>query len=219
MANLYALKLIGVAGIFSYGVAKLLAKAEIIAYRRYKLVGIPLDAMPKMPKGFETRLLTPQQLANEQIDVGEETQAARFAAGLKCLGTYNAKGVLVATSWVTDQDYEEDEAFLRYQLPENCCWDTGLWVAPEFRGGRAFAAAWAGLAGWMRERGLRWSLSRITDYNLASLQSHSRLKAIPLGSCIILKAGTVQFATSAKPRLASTRATTPPVLELDVERA
>ena len=83
----------------------------------------------------------------------------------------------------------------RFVPPPGACWDTGLYVRPEFRAGRAFAALWAGSAAWMAERSLDWSMSRIAAYNLDSLRSHARMGAVEIGSLTALKLGHRQWLT------------------------
>ena len=90
---------------------------------------------------------------------------------------------------------------MRFLLPAGCCWDTGLWIAPQHRMGRSFAALWAGAGEWMDARGLSHSLSRISDYNLPALLAHKRMGAKVLAHRSFLQLGNWQWSASARPRL------------------
>jgi hypothetical protein len=195
------LQMLGLAGVLSYAAARLAAKAGMLGYNRYTLVAVPIDGMPKMPRGFTVAELTPSALATETIDVSSEVQAARFAQGLTCLGAYNAKEELVGVNWIGTAPFIEDEVHVRFSVPNDAGWDTGLWVKPEHRLGRAFAALWAGTADWLRARDRHWSMSRIADYNLPSILSHRRMGSVTVGHITAIRFFRWQWMADGKPRI------------------
>ena len=88
-----------------------------------------------------------------------------------------------------------------FRIPAGTAWDTGMWVHPDHRLGRAFSALVAALGEWMGRQGVAGSYSRIADYNLASLTAHRRLGARMLGHFGVLKVGNWQWCAQGRPRL------------------
>jgi hypothetical protein len=195
------LQMLGLAGLLSYGAARLAARAGMLGYNRYTLVAVPIEGMPKMPRGFQVTELSAEALAKLEIDVSVEVQAARFAQGLSCLGAFNPKGELVGVNWIGIGHFVEDEVHVRFSVPADAGWDTGLWVKPEHRLGRGFAALWAGTAEWLHTRGRRWSMSRIADYNLPSILSHKRMGSVTVGHITAIRFFRWQWMADGKPRI------------------
>lgn len=201
MPDIISLKMLGIAGVVSYAAARLASKAGVIGYRRYVLVAVPVSGMPQMPRGFTVRALRPDELGDHVIDVPMEAQADRFAQGLTCLGAFNAKGVMVGVNWVGISDFTESEVHVRFGLPPKAGWDCGLWIAPQYRLGRGFAALWAGTADWLRARNCECSVSWIVDYNLPSLLSHKRMGAVTIEHLTVLRFFNWQYAASGRPKV------------------
>ena len=201
MPDIVSLKMLGVAGVLSYAAARLATKAGIVGYRRFAMVSVPLAGMPDMPRGFAVRELPPAVLSQQTIDVPQPVQEGRFAQGLICLGAFNPKGELVGVTWVGNGPYIETLVHVRFAVPSDAAWDTGLWIAPTHRLGRGFAALWAGTAEWMRANGKSCSMSWIADYNLPSLLSHKRMRAVTLGRIIIFRVFQWQYVAEGRPRL------------------
>jgi hypothetical protein len=199
--DIVSLKMLGVAGVVSYAAARLATKAGIVGYRRFAMVSVPLAGMPDMPRGFTVRELTPAALSQLTIDVPQPVQAGRFAQGLNCLGAFNPKDELVGVTWVGSEPFTETLFHVRFAVPDDAAWDTGLWIVPKHRLGRGFAALWAGTADWMRANGKRSSMSWIADYNLPSLMSHKRMGALTLGRITILRVFSWQYMAEGRPRL------------------
>ena len=193
--------MLGVAGLLSYAAARFAARAGMLGYNRYSLVAVPVEGMPDMPRGFRVEVLDAEALAEHKIDVSTDVQATRFAQGLVCLGAFNAKNQLVGVNWVGCGPFVEDEVHVRFSVPENAGWDTGLWVRPEYRLGRGFAALWAGTAEWLRTQNLQWSISRIADYNLPSILSHKRMGAVTVGHITAVRLHKWQWMAQGRPRM------------------
>ncbi|MGL5838885.1 MAG: hypothetical protein ACRCY3_10335 [Sphingorhabdus sp.] len=201
MPSITTLQMLGLAGILSYAAARFATKAGVLGYNRYALVAVPVSGMPKMPRGFRVEALSPDVLASIEIDVSPEVQSGRFAQGLSCLGAFNAKNELVGVNWIGLAPFIEDEVHVRFSLPQGTAWDTGLWVRPDHRMGRAFATLWAGTAGWLSERGCFWSISRIADYKLQTIQSHNRMNAVIIGHITVMRLFRWQYMAQGFPRL------------------
>jgi len=71
-------------------------------------------------------------------------------------------------------------------------WDFDVYVAPAFRATRLFGQLWEAANALLRERGHRWTFSRISGFNAASLAAHRRLGATDLGRATFLTLGPLQ---------------------------
>ena len=201
MPALQTIQLIGVVSTLSYALARVAMASGFAAFYRYAIVAVPRDAMPPMPAGWRVEAMSADTLAGHTIDVGPAIQAQRFAEGLTCLAAFNRHNRLTGVIWLAQGAYREEEVDVDFLLPPGACWDTGLWVAPQHRLGRSFPALWAGVAQWMDARGIGQSLSRITDYNVASILAHRRLKARTLSHHSFLRIGNWQWSSDTRPRL------------------
>ena len=201
MAGMQTLQMLGAIGAASYLAARLARASGKAAFHRYVIVAQPRAGLPPMPRGFRVAELRAEELAGHNIDIGPAVAARRFAEGLTCLGAFDAKDRLTGLIWLREQSHLEDEVAVRFVVPAATCWDTGLWIAPDARLGRTFAALWAGVATWMEPRGLRHSLSRVSDYNLAALNAHRRMGASELAHHTFIRFGNWQWCRTARPRL------------------
>ncbi len=173
MAALQTIQLLGLLGAVSYGLARLARASRSAAWHRYAVVAQPRSGLPTMPRGFAVRELSAAELAGQEIDASPAVQAERFAAGLTCLGAFDPRGQLTGLVWLGTGTYDEDEVAVRFLLPADCCWDTGLWIAPEHRMGRTFAALWAGVKAWMARA--RADLLAQPDQRLQPDCAHARI--------------------------------------------
>jgi hypothetical protein len=209
-----SLKMLGLAGVLSYAAARLAVKAGVLGYNRYTLVAVPVHGMPEMPRGFRVVPLDAAMLARFPIDVGLDVQSARFDQGMVCLGAFNSKDELVGVNWLGAEPFTEDEVHVRFAVPVDAVWDTGLWVKPQYRLGRGFAALWAGTALWLMAHGRVWSMSRIADYNLPSILSHRRMGALTVGHITAFRVFRWQFMSEGVPRRVCTLNDPPALLLL-----
>jgi hypothetical protein len=204
---------LGTATTLSYAIGRSAARIPGVSWHRYRLIAVPLSGMPKMPRGYAVRELSAGELKTLVIDAPLEVQADRFARGLICLGAFDGE-VLVGVNWLARDHYDEDEVDVRFLLPADAAWDTGLWIREDRRLGRSFAALWAGTAAWLAEQGLTRSLSRIADYNLGSLRPHERMGGKTLGMLAAARIGAWQVALGARPALVRAGAGAPAVCDL-----
>lgn len=188
-------------GLASYAAAFVCVKLRHVSYDRFVLIAVPAAGLPDMPRGYSQRVLGPADLAALTIDVGPAIQAERFAAGMECLGVFDPAGELAGISWLAKQAYREGHLQVRFRLPDNAAWDTGLWVPEHKRMGRAFAATWGAIRHWLQREQLDWTLSSIADYNIPSILSHRRLGARTLGHVAVVRIGRWQFTVGARPFL------------------
>jgi hypothetical protein len=118
----------------------------------------------------------------------------RFADGAVCHVAVRGDK-LVGFIWTKQGSYQEDEVRCHYVLrPSNqLAWDFDAYVAPEFRMSRAFSQLWDAANEYLRELGRRWTISRISAFNAASLRSHQRLGLTRLHTGYFLVLGPVQI--------------------------
>ncbi|MET3133191.1 hypothetical protein AAKU55_003476 [Oxalobacteraceae bacterium GrIS 1.11] len=124
---------------------------------------------------------------------------ARYAGGALSLAAVK-NGRLSGFLWLRLDAYQEDEVRARYALASSqSCWDFDVWVRPEDRFGLTFARLWEEANRLLRARAVRWSCSRISAFNRASLAAHARIGTLKLGSATFLRCGRWQwmFATLA----------------------
>jgi acetyltransferase (GNAT) family protein len=121
--------------------------------------------------------------------------AQRFAMNATCIVAEKA-GRFVGFVWLKEREYPEDEVRCLYRLvpPALAAWDFDVYIEPAYRVGRTFARLWDAANAWLRERGYRWTISRISAFNPESLAAHRRLGMRTIGSAIFVRISGAQFA-------------------------
>jgi hypothetical protein len=121
----------------------------------------------------------------------------RFASGCECY-TITVRDEFAGHIWIARGHYDEDEVHCRYRLaaPARCVWDFDVYVEPRWRLGRTMARLWQGVDRLLVGEGVRWTFSRISLFNRASLQSHARLGAVARGWVVFFTAGPAQLTVS-----------------------
>ncbi len=198
----------------AYRVRRVLGAVPGVSLHRYVLVAVPVEAMPaRMPDGFTVIRPTRDELV--AAGLAERHAAAwRETQGMVCVGI--ARGTtLVGATWLGIEDFYEDEVHVTFAPPAGAAWDTGMVVLPAMRGGRAFAALWAATRAWAQAQGVRWSMSRIADYNLGSRRAHARLGAVEVGRVTVFRVGGRQWVGGARP-FVSDLGGTPPMVRVRV---
>lgn len=197
----HTLSIIGIAGVASYAFARLAVRTGWVRWYRFALVYLPRGRLPAMPAGYSARELTHEEALAFECGATEEFRHNRLRDGMTCLAVTNRAGTCVAAAWIGTGDCAEDDVALTVRVPPCVAWDTGMWVHPDHRLGRGFAALAAALGEWMERRGIDGSYSRIADYNLASLTAHRRLGAQTIARVGVLGIGRWQWCGAARPRL------------------
>lgn len=196
-----AFKVLGMTGMASYALAYLCTRLPHISYHRYKLIAVPIERIPDMPRGYACRSLDQAELARHRIDIDVTAQAERFARGLVCLGIFDRHDELIGVTWMGRAVHDEGDMHVRYRLPANAAWDTGMWLREDKRMSRAFSAVWGGMKAWLRQEGLDCTMSSIADYNIPSILSHRRLGSRRLGYISVIRIGRLQYTRGARPSL------------------
>ncbi len=124
----------------------------------------------------------------------QETLAARFRQGARCLAA-ERDGRLVGYLWWIENRYQEDEVRCEF-VPapaRETVWDFDVYVDPDYRGSLVFARLWQVASRELLARGFRYSASRISAFNTSSLLAHERLGARVVGQRWYLCAGALQL--------------------------
>lgn len=117
----------------------------------------------------------------------------RLARGDICLAA-TLNGQFAGFLWIAFKAYDEDEVRCRYDLAgDKISWDYDVHVEPQFRLGRTFLRLWDAANEFLRGKGIRWSISRISAFNPASLNSHARMGTRLLGKASFITLGPLQI--------------------------
>lgn len=159
----------------------------------YELMVQPIDGKPLLPVNL-AKNLSFAEIGRGHADIElmparADIKASRFDQGAVCLGAYR-KGKLIGYVWFCSRSYEEDEVRCTYELcePEHSVFDFDLYVMPEHRMGIGFVAIWHGANAYLHERGIRYTFSRMTRFNLPSRRAHARLGAKCAGRAVFVQA-------------------------------
>jgi len=172
----------------SYYLQRIATRLGYVQFCDYQLIAQPRDCLPTMPKGYSVALATDSELRAIRREFHLSSAALRWRRAQHMDALLARRGnVAVGLIWLSHQDFEEDEAPLRFLLPAQGAWDTGLYIPPRERHRRAWAALWAGVAHWMQARDLETCYSRINSANAASLAGHKRMGAKILARLCLLQ--------------------------------
>lgn len=205
-----------------YLAAKALSAASRghITFIRYHFVAqpIPETSTPgnRTSAKSTVRIVSPGDPVVASFPRPAEVIANRFANGSTCF-VAETNGRFSGFLWLAHGAYEEDEVRCRYVLadPSRCAWDYDVYVEPDFRIGRTFSRLWEAANTHLASEGVRWSLSRISAFNPASLAAHRRLGIRKVATASFLKCGRVQLsALDRRPYLHLSLSARRPVLRL-----
>jgi hypothetical protein len=164
----------------------------------YELMVQPVTAKPMLPPNLVKNLvfveIGPDHPDLALMPARPDIKASRFEQGASCLGAYR-KGQLIGYIWFCRGRYEEDEVRCTFDLvdAERSVFDFDLYVMPEHRMGIGFMAIWHGANAYLHERGIRYTFSRLTRFNLASRRSHAHLGWKRVASAVFVKAWVVEI--------------------------
>jgi hypothetical protein len=157
---------------------------------------IPLTPIlaPKRVRNLSVRELKSGDPDLSAVVAPPPVQRSRFAQNSVCLATYS-KNRLVGYIWLRFESYEEDEVRCTFVVNPagKAVFDFDLVVLPEYRMGFGFAAVWHCTNEYLRNRGVHYTFSRLTRFNLASRRAHAHLGCKRAGSAVILKLWAVEI--------------------------
>ena len=117
----------------------------------------------------------------------------RYVQGALSLTAWRG-GRLAGFLWLIADAYQEDEVRARYRLASSrASWDFDVWVRPEERLGWVFGRLWEAARQHLRRHDVRWTCSRISAFNPASLRAHAQIGTVLLGGALFLRCGAWQW--------------------------
>lgn len=170
--------------------------ANRVFLKRYYLVAQPVQDQPACRPSAKNPvvLLEHGSPLNALFPRPPEVIAKRISDGAHCFVAL-AGEEFAGFLWLAFNAYDEDEVRCRYELadPQHCAWDYDVHVEPKYRIGRTFARLWDSANAHLAGRGIKWSISRISAFNPASLAAHGRLGIRTLCSANFLCIGPLQI--------------------------
>jgi hypothetical protein len=168
----------------------------------YELFVQPIASLPSLParlaRDITWREIAADDEAVHHMPARAQIKQQRFANGARCLGVWR-RDEWLGYLWLSFTDYDEDEVRCTYGLPRpaaaeaTSAFDFDLHVLPAHRMGIGFLALWHAAGHFLRERGVGWSYSRMTRFNLASRRAHLRLGARVAGRAVFLRLGRAEL--------------------------
>jgi hypothetical protein len=164
----------------------------------YELLVQPIPEAPLLSSNL-SRALEIREIRSGDPEIAlmparPDIKESRFKQNAICLGVFQ-KNAFVGHIWFCFHAYEEDEVRCTFVLPEGnqAVFDFDLYLFPEHRMGLGFAGIWNGANEFLRGRGVKFSFSRLTRFNLASRRAHQRLGAQRTGRLFVLQAWRIEL--------------------------
>lgn len=158
----------------------------------YELMIQPIPTAELLPARF-TKNLEFREIARGSADIDQmpirtEIRDSRFEQGAICLGAYQQQE-LIGYIWFSFHTYQEDEVRCTFVLhpTEHAVFDFDLYLFPKHRLGLGFVSLWNGANKYLRRRGVLYTYSRLTRFNVASRRAHDHLGWKCVGRCLFLK--------------------------------
>ena len=174
-----------------------------ISYNRIRLFKyyLVIQTVPESPllsprrgKSISIRRITAEE--SEVVDFPRPRHVieSRYKQNGYCLAAFKDHEI-VGYLWLNFTAYEEDEVRSRFiPLPQRkAVWDYDVYVKPRYRLSPIFARLWDEANRLLRERKIKWTISRISAFNPGSISSHARMDSIRVGFAVFICVGNAQF--------------------------
>ncbi len=159
----------------------------------YELMVQPITGKPLL-SGRLNRHLEIREIKAGDAEIGlmpvrPDVMQARLEHKAICLGAFK-NGKMIGYMWYCFQSYDEDEVRCTYMLgsAEESVFDFDFYLFPEHRMGLGFVGLWNGANEILYRRGIRYTFSRLTRFNVASRRAHQHLGWKVVGRALFLKA-------------------------------
>lgn len=194
---------LGWAGACLYSLSKIIEK--LLPHSRLIYYHIAVQPIPSSPvlaphrgKNFEFRILVEEDELLKSLPRPKNVIESRFQQGSICLAA-TLKKQLVGCIWLQIGRYREDEVRSIFTPASNeISWDYDVYVCESQRMGFLFTKLWDEAAKYLQSRNVRFTASRISGFNIQSLNSHRRLGAITVQNIVYLVFGPLQVTISSK---------------------
>lgn len=163
----------------------------------YEFMVQPIHTKPLVParftKNFEIREIKHDDPEVDLMPVRPDIKRSRFDQNAVCLGAFQ-NGQFIAYMWFCFRAYDEDEVRCTYLLtPESqAVFDFDLYIFPQHRLSLAFIGIWNGANQYLSERGIKYTFSRLTRFNVGSRRAHEHLGWKRVGRAIFLQAWSLE---------------------------
>ena len=163
----------------------------------YEFMVQPIHTKPLVParftRNFEIREIKHDDPEVDLMPVRPDIKRSRFDQNAVCLGAFQ-NGQFIAYMWFCFRAYDEDEVRCTYLLtPESqAVFDFDLYIFPQHRLSLAFIGIWNGANQYLSERGIKYTFSRLTRFNVGSRRAHEHLGWKRVGRAIFLQAWSLE---------------------------
>jgi len=173
-------------------------RARLVSYH---IVAQPVPESSRLPAGrgesIAVRRLDAARVRELEFPRPRRIIEYRLRQGATCFAAFKEEA-MTGFLWLVQPVYDEDEVRCRFS-PEpqgEGAWDFDVYVDPAYRLGPTFIKLWDVADAWLRERGVVWTMSRISSLNPDSIRSHRRLGARFLGRALFVRVLRMQLMIS-----------------------
>lgn len=164
-----------------YGIDQVLVRIRSsLRVYYYEIMVQPVGNEPLIPGNIkvstEIRQIENGDPLFDAMPPPSEVIAARFEQDVICIGAFR-RSKFIGYQWICLGPYDEDEVRVTFvpSPAETAVFDFDIYVFPEHRFGLGFASLWDGANAFLRSRGVKYTCSRVSRFNLESRKSHSHL--------------------------------------------
>jgi hypothetical protein len=163
----------------------------------YEWVVQPIAAEP-VQRSFRRKLAIREIRGGDPeialMPVRPEIMRERLRRQATCLGAFRDTA-LIGYMWFCGPSHDEDEVRCTYHVhpPERAVFDFDFYLYPEHRLGLGFVTLWNGANEYLAHRGVEYTFSRLTRFNLASRRAHRHLGCKRVGLAVFLQAWKLEF--------------------------
>lgn len=182
-----------------YALSKLISKINSkSALHYYLFVRQRTSSKPRLPphrgKNFNFQLLNEYAPILDALPRPLEVIHNRFKQGYVCI-TATKDNQFVGCVWLSLHSYIEDEvrAIFSPQPNDKVAWDFDVFIDPEFRATYLFPKLWDEADTHLKSLGFQATTSRISGFNIQSVNSHKKLGAETIARAIYIKTGNLQL--------------------------
>lgn len=173
------------------------------AAHKYYIVAQPTTRAQRLGAGHGQSIQTREIFSDDpciaQFPRSPDVIAKRFAQGARCYGAFS-DNQLAGIIWLQAGEYFEDEirGHFRWVPQRDAVWSFDVYVAPEHRIGMTFIKLWQDTEARLHDQGIRYTIGRISAFNVRSRASHQRMGWHEVGQCVFIVLGKWQWMLSSQ---------------------
>jgi hypothetical protein len=118
----------------------------------------------------------------------------RFEAGAVCF-LARREGQVVGQLWISTRPYTEPFHRAEFSVfpAGQAAWDFDMAIVDDARNGFVFARLWEACRVYLSSKGVRYTYSRVSAFNAASLRAHARLGMMRIHTMTYLSVGSIEL--------------------------